>query len=131
MLYRLVEWSFAQLFGWHDWAWRSRRLPPLGLIAPGSSPILPLVDPSDWGVNTMQGARWETGMDNSPMYAGPVTYYVLAAPRLERGLPCLQACCGTNVMFWCATPLPEPGTTAPTGARTTSAGLSSSVRRTT
>jgi hypothetical protein len=67
----LVEWSFDQLFGWHDWAWRERRLAPLGLIAPGSSPIAPLVDPSDWGVNTMQGARWESGMDNSPMYDGP------------------------------------------------------------
>ena len=67
----LVSWSFAQLYGWHDWAWRRRRLAPLGLIAPGSSPIAPLVDPSDWGVNTMQGARWETGMDNSPMYDGP------------------------------------------------------------
>ncbi len=28
-------------------------------------------DPKDWGVNTMQGARWESGMDNSPMYDGP------------------------------------------------------------
>ena len=67
----LVDWSFERLYGWHDWAWRARRLPPLGLIAPGSSPIAPLIDPSDWGVNTMQGARWETGMDNSPMYDGP------------------------------------------------------------
>lgn len=67
----LVDWSFSQLFEWHDWAWRNRRLRPLQLIAPGSSPIEPLVDPSDWGINTMQGARWETGMDNSPMYDGP------------------------------------------------------------
>ena len=66
-----VDWSFDQLFGWHDWAWQRRRLSPLGLIAPGSDPIVPLVDPSDWGANTMQGARWETGMDNSPMYDGP------------------------------------------------------------
>jgi hypothetical protein len=39
-------------------------------VSQGTDPILPLVDPSDWGVNTMQGARWETGMDNSPMYDG-------------------------------------------------------------
>jgi hypothetical protein len=66
----LVEWSFDQLFGWHQWAMEKRQILPSGLIAPGSDPILPL-DASDWGVNTMQGARWETGMDNSPMYDGP------------------------------------------------------------
>eukprot|EP01052_Picozoa_sp_SAG31_P021517 SAG31_NODE_1669_length_7575_cov_2.213483_1_plen_997_part_00 len=66
----LVEWAFDQLYGWHDWAWRRRRLAPLNLIAPGSDPI-PRADSSDWGVNSMQGARWETGMDNSPMYDGP------------------------------------------------------------
>ena len=67
----LIEWSFDQLFGWHEWAMKKRQIAPSGLIAPGSDPILPLVDTSDWGVNTMQGARWETGMDNSPMYDGP------------------------------------------------------------
>jgi hypothetical protein len=66
----VAEWAFDQLYGWHDWAWARRRLAPLGLIAPGSSP-LPTPDPSNWGANTMQGARWETGMDNSPMYDGP------------------------------------------------------------
>ena len=67
----LIEWSFDQLYGWHEWAIEYRTISPSGLIAPGSDPILPLVDDSDWGVNTMQGARWETGMDNSPMYDGP------------------------------------------------------------
>ena len=62
----VIEWAFDQLFGWHDWAWQNRRLQPVGLIAPGSSPISE-DDPGDWGVNSMQGARWETGMDNSPM----------------------------------------------------------------
>jgi putative isomerase len=62
----VVEWSFDQLYGWHDWAWRNRRLAPAMLIAPGSQPLA-VPDPSDWGANTMQGARWETGMDNSPM----------------------------------------------------------------
>ena len=66
----LIEWAFEQLFGWHAWAWERRRLAPLNMIAPGSDPI-PRPDPSDWGVNSMQGARWETGMDNSPMYDGP------------------------------------------------------------
>ena len=61
----LIDWSFDQLFGWHEWAMNNRQILPSGLIAPGSEPILPLVDPSDWGVNTMQGARWETGMDSN------------------------------------------------------------------
>ena len=68
----LIEWSFDQLHGWHEWAMNFRQISPSGLIAPGSDPILPLVDPSDWGVNTMQGARWETGMDNSPMRQLPL-----------------------------------------------------------
>lgn len=64
--FKMAKWvcrSFDQLHGWHEWAMRARVLSPSGLIAPGSSPILPLIDPSDWGVNTMQGARWETGME--------------------------------------------------------------------
>ena len=52
-----VAWAFPRLYGWHDWSWRKRRRAPLGLIAAGSDPISPLVDPSDWGVNTMQGTR--------------------------------------------------------------------------
>ena len=54
-----------------DWFWRRRRLPPLGLIALGSDPV-PSYAPPDWlGVNQMQGARFESGLDNSPMYDGP------------------------------------------------------------
>jgi hypothetical protein len=73
----VIEWAFDQLYGWHDWAWRERRLAPLNLIAPGSNPT-PRPDPSDWGANTMQGARWETGMDNSPVspVSGPVSTYI-------------------------------------------------------
>ena len=63
----MVAWSFERLYLWHDWAWRKRRLAPLNLIAPGSDPF-PEGEGTGMGVNAFQGARWETGMDNSPMY---------------------------------------------------------------
>jgi hypothetical protein len=63
----LVELLFDDLFAWHDWFWQQRRLPPLNLIAVGSSPTAR----GGMGVDVMQGARWESGMDNSPMYDGP------------------------------------------------------------
>lgn len=68
----VVDWAFDKLYGWHDWAWDARRLVygATGLIAPGTTPLA-IPDPTNWGANTMQGARWETGMDNSPMYDGP------------------------------------------------------------
>ena len=75
----LIAWSFDQLYGWHDWAWNNRQLVHShGLIAPGSSPMppgtgVPDCDRSGTGLadSLMQCARWETGMDNSPMYDGP------------------------------------------------------------
>eukprot|EP01052_Picozoa_sp_SAG31_P029445 SAG31_NODE_2928_length_4900_cov_6.506561_2_plen_494_part_00 len=63
----LVEWSFRQLYGWHGWAWANRRLQPYGLIAAGSSPVPPFTRAPDCHSNLMQCARWETGMDNSPV----------------------------------------------------------------
>jgi len=45
----------------------SRRLDPLGLICLGSDEIPGYGDGSQ---NTMQGARYESGLDNSPMYDG-------------------------------------------------------------
>ena len=58
-----------------DWLWRRRRLAPLGLIALGSDPV-PTYSPPAWlGVNQMQGARFESGLDNSPMYYGHPDYF--------------------------------------------------------
>ena len=61
----LVQLTFDDLYRWHNWFWENRRRPPLNLIAVGSNP-----NPKQPGdrPNTMQGARWESGMDNSPMY---------------------------------------------------------------
>ena len=48
------------------WFWAHRRLPPLGLIALGSDPNPPIF--GDIEYNDMQAARYESGLDNSPMY---------------------------------------------------------------
>jgi hypothetical protein len=71
----VVELLFDDLYGWHEWFVRRRVLEPLGLICLGSDPINTTngagdsrVDPNDWNVNQMQGARYESGQDNSPLY---------------------------------------------------------------
>ena len=61
----IVELLYGDLFDWADWFFRKRRLAPLGLIALGSTPGLPTTD-----VTNMQAARYESGLDNSPMYDG-------------------------------------------------------------
>lgn len=60
----LVELVFDDILDWSDWFLRQRVLSPLGLIALGS-----------WNERTktpgnMQTARYESGLDNSPMYDG-------------------------------------------------------------
>ena len=52
----VVELLFADLLDWNNWFERARRLPPLNIIALGS----------EEGV--LQDARFESGLDNSPMY---------------------------------------------------------------
>ena len=71
----LVELLFDDLLGWHDWFVRRRTLLPLGLVCLGSDPINTTagagdsrVDPNDWNINQMQGARYESGQDDSPLY---------------------------------------------------------------
>ncbi len=63
----LVQLLFDDLLDWHQWFWSARRLQPLGLICLGSTPI---ANDPDGSVDTMQGARYESGLDNSPMYDG-------------------------------------------------------------
>ena len=71
----VVELLFDDLFNWSDWFWRRRRLQPIGLICLGSDPINTTagaggteVDKNDWNVNQMQGAMYESGQDNSPLW---------------------------------------------------------------
>eukprot|EP00658_Telonema_sp_P-2_P034540 TRINITY_DN25205_c0_g1_i2.p1 TRINITY_DN25205_c0_g1~~TRINITY_DN25205_c0_g1_i2.p1 ORF type:complete len:721 (+),score=172.82 TRINITY_DN25205_c0_g1_i2:163-2325(+) len=60
----IVELLFGDLFDWTQWFMRNRE--QADLICLGSNPNLP----SDPGANTMQAARYESGLDNSPMYDG-------------------------------------------------------------
>eukprot|EP00656_Telonema_subtile_P004654 TRINITY_DN12117_c0_g1_i3.p1 TRINITY_DN12117_c0_g1~~TRINITY_DN12117_c0_g1_i3.p1 ORF type:complete len:517 (-),score=119.06 TRINITY_DN12117_c0_g1_i3:216-1766(-) len=62
----IVELLFGDLFDWTQWFMRKRREAPDGLICLGSDPNLPGVQ----GANNMQAARYESGLDNSPMYDG-------------------------------------------------------------
>ena len=69
----IVELLFDDLLDWSNWFLRARVLPPAGLISLGG--------------NGMQGARFESGLDNSPMYDGnfydPSTHQMLVS-RLQR-----------------------------------------------
>ena len=63
----LVELLLDDLLDWLDWIWRSRRLEGVvgAAICLGSDAV-PGFDLYSSG--TMQGARFESGLDNSPMY---------------------------------------------------------------
>lgn len=62
----VVEAVFDDLVDWSDWFVRKRLLPPLRLVALGT-----YNDQSRQSGN-MQDARYESGLDNSPMYDGEV-----------------------------------------------------------
>jgi len=63
----ILELLFDDLMDWLDWVWRSRRLEGVtgDIICHGSDPV-PGFDL--YSAGTMQGARFESGLDNSPMY---------------------------------------------------------------
>ena len=56
----LVELLFDSLLDWNNWFYRQRRLPPLNITCLGG--------PTNAHPSGMQAGRWESGMDNSPMY---------------------------------------------------------------
>ena len=63
----LVELLFDALLRWNQWHWARRRgegALPDGLIVLGSDPV----DGGDRSANTLQGAIYESGLDNSAMY---------------------------------------------------------------
>ena len=64
----IVEFLLDDLLDNLDWFWR-KRVTPLGLIALGSDPVVNYTWEAG-SVGAMQGARWESGLDNSPMYDG-------------------------------------------------------------
>jgi putative isomerase len=61
----IVELLFDDCYDWTQWFFRRREDAPLGLIVLGSDKI---ADTSD--TPNMQAARYESGLDNSPMYDG-------------------------------------------------------------
>jgi hypothetical protein len=65
----LVEYLFDDLLAWNRWFAAQRRLPN-GQLCWGSNPYEPLAG-QHWevnGVDNLQGAAFESGLDNSPMY---------------------------------------------------------------
>ena len=63
----LVELLYDDLVAWNSWFVDERMLGPLGLVSLGSDTIDGY---TDFAPGTMQGARFESGLDNSPMYDG-------------------------------------------------------------
>ena len=57
----LVRLLFDDLLDWHNWFYQTRVLAPLGMICLGSN-IVP--NNPDGSIDTMQGARYESGLDN-------------------------------------------------------------------
>ena len=66
----LVELLLDDLLDWLDWVWRARRLEGVagGAAVCLGSDAVPGFDL--YSAGTMQGARFESGLDNSPMYDG-------------------------------------------------------------
>jgi len=65
----VVELLFDDLLDWSNWFMRKRRLAPLDLIALGSLNEQAILT-SSFEKENMQNARYESGLDNSPMYDG-------------------------------------------------------------
>merc|ERR1711871_1052052 len=63
----LVQLLDPDLVAWNDWFSSSRMFGPLGVVSLGSDTISGY---GDFSPGTMQGARFESGLDNSPMYDG-------------------------------------------------------------
>ncbi|HEY4299956.1 MAG TPA: trehalase family glycosidase [Candidatus Didemnitutus sp.] len=64
----LLEASFDRLLRWNRW-WHEHREVD-GYLVLGSDPGHPEYERQDSSVNTLQGAKYESGLDNSPMYDG-------------------------------------------------------------
>ena len=62
-----VQLTFDDLLRWNDWIATARTTGPLGIVSLGSDTVGSYIDSS---AATMQGARYESGLDNSPMYDG-------------------------------------------------------------
>ena len=66
----LLEESFGRLLRWNTWLTEHRDMQ--GYLTWGSDGENQPVNPDDDSRGTMQGARFESGLDNSPMYDTPI-----------------------------------------------------------
>ena len=66
-----LEEVYENLVTWNQWFWDYRKTVN-GLLTWGSDPyeVSPKIVVNKNGVNDRQGAAWESGLDNSPMYDG-------------------------------------------------------------
>lgn len=73
--------AFPGLLAWNRW-WAGHRAVN-GYLVWGSDPSDPEYDRRDGAVNTLQGAKYESGLDNSPLYDAaafdPRTHHMLLA----------------------------------------------------
>ena len=88
----LVQLLFDDLYDWNTWFVTSRALGPAGIISLGSDTI----DGFDGdAAGTMQGARFESGLDNSPMCARALDTPLACAPASPVHL-CLHSSVATR-----------------------------------
>lgn len=95
----VIDAIFDALYSWNSWVWDHRRGEGVLAGPDGHADLVVLgSDPNaapggvDGGVNTLQAARYESGLDNSPMYdgtdngLGPVSFDNITTVRRERGM---------------------------------------------
>eukprot|EP01137_Pigoraptor_chileana_P034797 Opistho-2@27869 len=77
----VVDLLFDDLFDWNTWMWQKRRAAE-GYIQLGSDPNVPGSAPD---IDTLQAARYESGLDNSPMYDDSDAQYNTSTHRMMLG----------------------------------------------
>jgi len=91
----LLDLLYDDLLAWNSWIWLHRREPPANLVVLGSDPNPPTH--GDASINVMQGARFESGLDNSPMYDGEffnnVTHHMMLWDVGMTGMYLMECLC--------------------------------------
>jgi hypothetical protein len=88
----IVDLLLNDLIDWHDWFATYRILKPAGLVCLGSNPV---AGDNYWSPNSLNSAKLESGLDNSPMW---YALHLNCSHRMQcllRALP---------MRFWCRQP---------------------------
>jgi len=88
----IVDLLLNDLIDWHDWFATYRILKPAGLVCLGSNPV---AGDNYWSPNSLNSAKLESGLDNSPMW------YALHLDCSHRMQCLLRA---LLMRFWCRQP---------------------------